>query len=64
MAREWITEYEKARARRVMAHPTIEEVSCKGCCATCRFAEIIDGNVAEELGVDRMQNAHTTYCLR
>lgn len=65
--KRWITEREKARARRIMAYPTIEEVygiSCKGCCATCRFAESLDGDVAEELGVDRIQNAHTTYCLR
>ncbi len=48
-----------------MSHPTIEEAhkDCKGCCATCRFAEVLDGDVAEALGIDRIKNAHTTYCI-
>lgn len=36
---------------------------CKGCCATCRFAKGLDGDVAEALGIDRIKNAHTTYCI-
>lgn len=60
-----VSEHEKAKARRVMSHPTIEEAhkDCKGCCATCRFAEDLDGDVAEALGIDRIKNAHTTYCI-
>lgn len=60
-----VSEYEKAKARRVMSHPTIEEAhkDCKGCCATCIFAAGLDGDVAEALGIDRIKNAHTTYCI-
>ena len=60
-----VSEYEKAKARRVMSHPTIEEAhkDCKGCCATCRFAENLDGDVAEALGLDRTQAAFITYCI-
>ena len=60
-----VSEHEKAKARRVMSHPTIEEAhkDCKGCCATCRFAAGLDGDVAEALGIDRIKNAHTTYCI-
>lgn len=57
-----VPEREKARARRVMDHPTIEEArkGCNGCCATCMFAEVLDGDVAEALGIDGIA---TTYCL-